>query len=89
MSATASPAELVTADGDGTPTGPPGATPPPAESRRRRWGRELFGSPWRALSSVALLALIAWAAVHALDWAVLRAVFRPDADACRAPGQKF
>ena len=61
MSATASPAELVTADGDGTPTGPPGATPPPAESRRRRWGRELFGSPWRALSSVALLALIAWA----------------------------
>jgi general L-amino acid transport system permease protein len=64
-----------------------GATPPPpGASWARRWAAELFGTPWRALASVALLALLAWAGAHALDWAVLRAVFRPDAEACRAPG---
>ena len=31
-----------------------------------------------------LLALFAWAAVHLFDWAVLHAVFRADAEACRA-----
>ena len=31
-----------------------------------------------------LLRCSAWAGFHALDWAVLHAVFRPDAEACRA-----
>ena len=48
------------------------------------WRRELWGSPLRSLFSVLLLALFAWAALHILDWAVLQAVFRADAAACRA-----
>ena len=61
--------------------------PPPAEPWARRWGRELFGTPWRALASLALLLMVVWAAAHALDWGVLRAVFQPDAEACRMPGR--
>lgn len=48
------------------------------------WRQELWGSPLRIASTVALVLLFAWAGVHAVDWAVLHAVFRPDADACRA-----
>jgi len=50
----------------------------------RSWRQELWGSPWRALATLALLALLGWAGAHLLDWAVLQAVFRPDAQACRA-----
>lgn len=48
------------------------------------WRAELFGSPLRATLTLALLALLGWAGWHALDWALLHAVFRPDAEACRA-----
>ncbi|MBU1360747.1 MAG: amino acid ABC transporter permease [Gammaproteobacteria bacterium] len=48
------------------------------------WRRELFGSPVKALTTVVLVLLVAWAGAHLLDWAVVHAVFRPDADACRA-----
>lgn len=48
------------------------------------WRAELFGSPLRAGATLLLLALFGWAGAHALDWAVLQAVFRPDAEACRA-----
>ncbi|MDM0107135.1 amino acid ABC transporter permease [Variovorax sp. J22R24] len=48
------------------------------------WRKELWGSPLRAVSTVLLMLLFAWAGYHALDWAVLHAVFRPDAEACRA-----
>ncbi len=48
------------------------------------WRTELFGSPLRALVSLVLAALLGWALWHALDWALLRAVFQPDAQACRA-----
>ena len=48
------------------------------------WRGELFGSPLRAAATLLLLALIGWAGVHAVDWALLHAVFRPDAEACRA-----
>lgn len=48
------------------------------------WRGELFGSPLRAATSVALLLALGWAGWHALQWAVLDAVFRADADACRA-----
>lgn len=58
--------------------------PPPLASAAKRWTAELFGSPWRALASVLLLLAIGWAALHAFEWAVLHAVFRADAEACRA-----
>ena len=48
------------------------------------WRAELFGSPLRATLTLALLALLGWAGWHALDWALLQAQFRPDAEACRA-----
>jgi general L-amino acid transport system permease protein len=48
------------------------------------WRQELWGSPLRGLSTVLLILLFAWAAYHVADWALLHAVFRPDADACRA-----
>ncbi|HUD34260.1 MAG TPA: amino acid ABC transporter permease [Variovorax sp.] len=87
MSVLPSPASAQVVDLDGLPVGPGAVAPPPAVPWARRWGAELFGTPWRALASVVLLVVVAWAAAHAFDWAVLRAVFRPDADACRAPGQ--
>ena len=48
------------------------------------WRRDLFGSPLRCAVSVALLALAAWAGLLFIGWAVVDAVFRPDAAACRA-----
>ncbi|MDM0013225.1 amino acid ABC transporter permease [Variovorax sp. J22P168] len=48
------------------------------------WRQELWGSPLRAAFTLALLALFGWAALHGFDWAVRQAVFRPDAEACRA-----
>lgn len=48
------------------------------------WRRELWGSPLRAATSLLMLALIAWIAYELLDWAVWHAVFRRDAEACRA-----
>jgi general L-amino acid transport system permease protein len=48
------------------------------------WRVELFGSPPRVLVTLALTVLLIWAASHALEWALLHAVFRPDAEACRA-----
>jgi len=48
------------------------------------WRADLFGSPVRAAVTLALGALLLWAGVHAFDWAVLHAVFQPDAAACRA-----
>ena len=60
------------------------APPPPGPGRWQRGRGELFGSPWRAVLTLALGALLAWAATRALDWGLLHAVFRPDAAACRA-----
>jgi general L-amino acid transport system permease protein len=48
------------------------------------WRAELFGSPVRSVVTLALLALLGWAGWHAVDWALVHAVFRPDAEACRA-----
>ncbi|VTU21225.1 MULTISPECIES: amino acid ABC transporter permease [unclassified Variovorax] len=48
------------------------------------WRRDLWGSPLRALATLVLALLIVWVALHALDWGVVHAVFRPDAEACRA-----
>jgi len=48
------------------------------------WRRELWGSPLRAASSALLLCLVGWVLWHAIDWALVHAVFRADAQACRA-----
>jgi general L-amino acid transport system permease protein len=48
------------------------------------WRKELWGSPVRAMCTLALLLLVLWIGRHVIDWAVLHAVFRPDAEACRA-----
>jgi len=48
------------------------------------WRGELFGSPLRSAASVLLIALIGWVVWTLGDWALAHAVFRPDAQACRA-----
>ncbi|HVR63752.1 MAG TPA: amino acid ABC transporter permease [Polyangia bacterium] len=58
--------------------------PPPASSA---WRRDLFGSPARAALTLGLAALAALVAERVLVWSIARAVFRPDADACRALDQ--
>jgi len=47
------------------------------------WRKELWGSPLRAAFTLLLMLCFAWLAMQLLDWAVLHAVFRPDAEACR------
>ena len=51
------------------------------------WRRELWGSPLRSAATVLLVALIGWAGWQVLDWAVVRAVFLPDAEACKVAGR--
>ena len=53
---------------------------------RIAWRSELFGSLSRSVFTVVLLALLTWVGVVVFDWAWLHAVFRPDAEACRAAG---
>ena len=48
------------------------------------WRADLFGGPVRALCTVALVVMLGWIAWQAIAWGVVGAVFRPDADACRA-----
>ncbi|MES2184245.1 MAG: amino acid ABC transporter permease [Pseudomonadota bacterium] len=51
---------------------------------RGTWLRDLFGSPARCAATAAVLLLALWAGLHAIDWALVHAVFRPDVAACRA-----
>jgi general L-amino acid transport system permease protein len=46
--------------------------------------RDLFGSPLRGLATLVVGVLAAWALFHLLRWSVFDAVFRADAEACRA-----
>ncbi|MDR1968686.1 MAG: amino acid ABC transporter permease [Burkholderiaceae bacterium] len=48
------------------------------------WRADLFGSPLRCVATLLLVALIGWAAVAGAQWALVHAVFRADAPACRA-----
>lgn len=50
----------------------------------RAIAKELAGTPWRLLVTGGIAAVLAWAGATLFDWAVLHAVFRPDAQACRA-----
>ncbi|MDR2853198.1 MAG: amino acid ABC transporter permease [Burkholderiaceae bacterium] len=47
------------------------------------WRRDLWGSPLRIVTTLLLAALIGWAAVAFVQWALLHAIFRADAQACR------
>ncbi len=51
------------------------------------WRRELWGSPLRSVATLGLMALLVWTGWHVIDWAIWRAVFRPDAEACKAAGR--
>lgn len=48
------------------------------------WRDALLGSPLRLMLTLALGALLALVLPALIDWALLHAVFRPDAQACRA-----
>ena len=48
------------------------------------WRADLFGGPLRTLCTAALVAVLGWLAWQAFAWGWAGAVFRPDADACRA-----
>lgn len=48
--------------------------------------RALFAGPANALTSLVLLGLLAAWLPGWIDWALVRAVFQPDAEACRAVG---
>jgi general L-amino acid transport system permease protein len=78
-------AAASTADGPGAALpGAAGDAPPPGPDRWSVWRGELFGSAWRSTTTLLLGALLALLAVRAADWALLHAVFRADAAACRA-----
>jgi general L-amino acid transport system permease protein len=48
-----------------------------------RLRRELIGSPWTAGVTVLTFLFLGWLALRLGDWAIVRAVFRADAEACR------
>jgi general L-amino acid transport system permease protein len=60
------------------------ATPPPRVPILVRLRTQLFASPGTAAVTFVLLVLLAWGAWHVVEWAVLRAVARPDYAACKA-----
>lgn len=54
---------------------------------RLSWLRQqLFATPAQGLLSLMLLAALLWALYGLFDWALLRAVWQADADACQQPG---
>ena len=60
---------------------------PPAKPRSpaRTWLREnLFSSPGSTAATLLLAGLLAWAAVAMIDWGLVHAVWRADADQCQA-----
>ena len=60
---------------------------PPVVARRsaRQWARdELFSGAGNTLLTLLMAALLAWALPRLANWALVHAVFRPDAVACRA-----
>jgi general L-amino acid transport system permease protein len=49
--------------------------------------RRFFYNAGASLVTVAVLALLAWIAWHAIDWGVIRAVATPDQASCKLPGR--
>ncbi|MEC5388222.1 amino acid ABC transporter permease [Uliginosibacterium sp. H3] len=49
------------------------------------WARNNLFSDWpNSIATILLLALLGWYVPQLIDWAVLKAVLRPDVDACQA-----
>ncbi|MCS4509767.1 amino acid ABC transporter permease [Xylophilus ampelinus] len=48
------------------------------------WRADLFGGPVRTVCTLGLVAALVWIAWQAIAWGGVDAVFRPDAEACRA-----
>ncbi|KQM75751.1 amino acid ABC transporter permease [Xylophilus sp. Leaf220] len=48
------------------------------------WRADLFGGPVRSACTLGLVAVFLWIAWQAIAWGGVGAVFRPDAEACRA-----
>jgi len=62
--------------------------PPRATKGAAAWLRDNLFDGWRnALASVVVLAVLALALPHALQWALINAVFVPDNAACRAAAE--
>lgn len=65
----------------------PARPAPPPPGGVLRWLRtHLFGNPLSMLTTLVLVGLLLYAVPGLIDWAVLRAQWRPDAEACRAEG---
>jgi general L-amino acid transport system permease protein len=63
----------------------PARAAPRRKAGPARWlRRELFATPAQAALTALLLLLFGWAGIELIGWAVLRAVWLPDADACQA-----
>jgi len=52
--------------------------PPPRAALATRLRARLFASPWTTAVTLLLLAALGWAGWHVVEWALLRAVPRPD-----------
>src|SRR5205823_5197889 len=69
------------------PARQPLMTAAPAVARRSAWHwarDELFGGVGNTLLTIGVAALLAWAVPRFVNWALVHAVFRADAGACRA-----
>lgn len=65
----------------------PARPAPPTPGGVPRWLRtHLFGNPLSTLTTLVLVGLLMYAVPGLVDWAVLRAQWRPDPEACRAEG---
>lgn len=60
---------------------------PPMHSAAAPWRTDLFGSPARTALTLVLSTLLLLLLYQLVDWALWRAVFQPDAQACRATEQ--
>jgi len=64
--------------------------PRPAPRRTQgvvAWARANLFSDWpNSIATILLLALLGWYLPQLIDWAVLKAIVRPDVDACQAAG---
>ncbi|MDD5298362.1 MAG: amino acid ABC transporter permease [Rhodocyclaceae bacterium] len=78
----------MTAETTVFPLTPP-RLPPPGMIGLIPWLRSrLFATPWSALATLVLAGLLLRFGAALTDWALVHAVFRPDADACRAVGHE-
>ena len=51
------------------------------------WKTELWGTPWRSATSLVFICTVGWLSWELVQWGLLQAVFRHDAELCRAATQ--